>query len=153
MRRYLPLLMIVTLPGHAAGLTKPIQVNANVGNACVIATNNTNQSIYLDDYSAIDIPTTPRNVAIVTYCNRNTIPVLLLNGLAGNTEQDFVLKQGSNELKVLVSMSGTSGNSTNPLYPNATRYVRNIQARYPSTPQFNAPFGEYTGTVVFSVEF
>lgn len=38
-------------------------------------------------------------------------------------------------------------------FNGAQVYPTKVRAGWPSTPQFNAPSGQYAGSVVFSVEF
>lgn len=159
MRRYLPLLALLLLPAQAVGTSQVIRVTATVGNACVIAPNNSNQTIDLPDYSAITVPGSPRTVTIVTFCNRNTVPTRRLNGVAPGQDQSVALRldgvSAGPALNVLVNMDASNAPtvSTAAGFVGAFRYSTTIEARYPAAPQFGAPSGQYAGSVVFSVEF
>ncbi|NTY02613.1 hypothetical protein [Deinococcus sp. JMULE3] len=165
MRRYLLLFPLLLLPAQAAGLSQTVQVGAQVNRACVIAPANQNPKINMDDYEATASYGTNffGEVTIDVYCNRgSSAPTRKLNGndvalnygTALTTTLNRSTGPGTLDSRVwMVHPSTYVLNDTASQFNGAQVYPTKIRAGWPTTPQFNAPSGQYAGTVTFTVEF
>ncbi|BBN96684.1 hypothetical protein DEIGR_200203 [Deinococcus grandis] len=164
MRRYSVLFPLLLLPAQAAGTPQTVQVGAQVNRACVIATANQNPKINMGDYDATVSYGTNfvGEVTIDVYCNRgSSAPTRKINGSAVALNYGTALTTtltrsagGTLDSRVwMVHLSTSVMNDNASPFNGAQVYPTKVRAGWPSTPQFNAPSGQYAGSVVFSVEF
>lgn len=146
--------------------TTAVPLNATTQSACQFDTANANPTIDLPDYEAALAATyspDQAQVSVSVYCNKGT--PISARKLAGNA----LANSAATAVTLTLNMDGVAGSPTfdtrvwyvagpsnavaNGVFKGAQRYVTVIHAGWPTTPQFRAPTGFYTGSVDFTVEF
>lgn len=167
MRKLFLSCLVMTLSSAlAAQTTTAVPLNASTQSACQFDTANANATIDLPDYEAALAATyapDQAQVSVSVYCNKGT--PISARKLAGNAGAN----SAATAVTLTLNMDGTAGSPTfdtrvwyvagptnavaNGVFKGAQRYVTVIHAGWPTTPQFRAPTGFYTGSVDFTVEF